>query len=120
MDNETRFTPVEKVLDVSSETRLWFYLPGYNGYEVSNDGYLRSMKHFKKYPYGMLIQPLKDRNGNVISPNDPIYEMSNNQNQRIQLHISEIIYIGQTNPWGVTGYPRKTYMLDNVIYNYTR
>lgn len=108
--NNTKFTPLETILNVYDENRVWYYLPGFNGYEISNDYIIRSMKHFKKYPYGLLIKPKKDGL-------DPIYELSDNQNERIQLPISEIMNIALTNPWRVTGYPRKTYMLDNASRN---
>ena len=108
----SRFTLVEDVMNVYDENRLWYYLEGYNGYELSNDNYIRSMKHYKKYPFGILIQPKKNKSGDIISPEDPIYEMSNNNNERCTLHLSEIRYIAQHPKYQVTGYPRKTYNLD--------
>jgi hypothetical protein len=34
--------PVELVLNIY-DYRLWYFLPGYTGYEVFNEGYIRSM-----------------------------------------------------------------------------
>lgn len=59
------------------DDRLWYYIPGFNGYEVSNDGYVRSMKHWRKYPYGILIKPKSINNGEAI------FELSNDNNERI-------------------------------------
>ena len=45
-----KYTPVENCLNIY-EPRYWFYIPGFNGYELSNDGFVRSMKHYRRYPY---------------------------------------------------------------------
>ena len=108
---KSKLTLVEDVLNLSDD-RYWFYIPGYNGYEVSNDKYIRSMKHYKKYPFGILIQPKKDKKGQIIHPNDPIYELSNNQNERVSIHLSEIIHLSKTNEYHITGYPRRTCITD--------
>ena len=106
-----KFTPVETVLNVEDD-RLWFYIPGFNGYEVSNDGFIRSMKHYRRYPFGLLIQPKKDRAGNIISPEDPTYELSTNNNERVAIKLSQLLYLAKTNPYGVTGFPRSTCITD--------
>lgn len=106
-----KFVGVEQVLNIN-DNRLWYYIPGFNGYEISNDNFIRSMKHFKKYPYGILIRAKRDINGNIIHPENPIYELSNNNNKRISLHLSDIINLAQTNQQIVQGYPRRTYQTD--------
>lgn len=106
-----RFTYVEDVLDVNDMSREWYFIDEYNGYEVSNDHYVRSMKHFKKYPFGLLLQPKKDKKGNVLDPEDPIYTLSNNDNKRCQVHLSKLLEIAK-NSRQDAGYPRKTYMSD--------
>ena len=56
------YTPVEYVLNPYDD-RLWYYIPGFNGYELSNDYYIRSMKHYRKYPFGILLEPVKKADG---------------------------------------------------------
>ena len=110
---KNNFILVENVLNVWDDNRLWFYIPGFNGYEVSNDGFLRSMKHYKRYHFGILIQPKKNRKGQIINPEDPMYELSNNDNERVNLRLSQIQYLARTNNRQITGYPRKTYISDS-------
>lgn len=105
------FTLVENVLGIDND-RLWYWIEGFNGYEVSDDGFVRSMKHYRKYPYGLLIQPKKDRNGNVIHPEDPTFELSNNNNERVAIKLSQLLYIARTTKYHMTGYPRRTCITD--------
>ena len=102
------FIEVADVLGVNSE-RLWYYIEGFNGYEISNDGYVRSMKHYKKYPTGILIRP-KSNNGQI-------FELSNDYNQRINISISELRDIAMNNKFHHGGYPRKTWICDNAPRN---
>ena len=81
----TKFTPIQCILNIYDTNRVWLAIPGYNGYEISNDNIVRSMKHFKKYPYGIQIQPA---NKDVA---DPVYTMSNNDNKRVNVKLSEIL-----------------------------
>lgn len=106
-----KFIPVEDVLDVNDPNRWWFYIPGFNGYEISNDGYIRSMKHFMKYPYGILIKKKKDHG------TDPSYELSDNNNERKVIRLSQIQYLAKTNPYAVSGYPRRTNISDIASRN---
>lgn len=106
-----KYTLVEDVLGISAD-RYWMFLPGFNGYEISNDGYIRSMKHYRKYPFGLLIQPKKDKNGNIICPEDPTYELSTNQNERVAIKLSQLQYLAETNEYQITGYPRRTCITD--------
>jgi hypothetical protein len=107
-----KFIPLENVLNIYDQNRLWFYIPGFNGYEVSNDGYIRSMKHFRKYPFGIMIKP-KDK----IRNQDPSYELSDNNNERVTIRLSQIMYLAKVNPYGVSGYPRNTMMSDTQSRN---
>lgn len=116
MNDGRKYLPVEQFLDIYDENRYWMYIPGWNGYEVSNDGYLRSMKHFARYPYGILIRP-KTKNGVLLSPQDPIFELSDNNNERQRVHLSQLMHLAITNPYIVSGYPRKTWMSDRQSRN---
>jgi hypothetical protein len=104
--------PVELVLNIY-DYRLWYFLPGYTGYEVSNDGYIRSMKHYKKHPYGVLLSPVSsDKN-----KQDPLFELSDDDNKRKRLRLSEIMNIARSKHNAVAGYPRPTTMGSNAGRN---
>ena len=117
MNSYSKYTPVESCLDIYDSNRLWYYIPGFNGYEVSNDGYVRSMKHYHKYPYGILIVPKKNKKGEIKCPQDVIFEISDNNNERQLIHLSQLIYLAKTNPYGVAGYPRCTIITDTSSRN---
>ena len=95
-----QFVSIESVLDVA-EPRWWYYIPGFNGYEISNDGYLRSMKHYRTYPFGILVKRKKDGV-------DPSYELTGNDGERHLIHHSQIVHLVNTSEYKVAGYPRQT------------
>lgn len=101
-----KFTAVEEVLDIY-EDRLWYYIPGFKGYEVSNDGYVRSMKQYRTYPFGIVIKKKKDES-------DPVYELTTDNGERKAVHFSEIVHLVKESDYKLGGYPRAT----NVVnYN---
>lgn len=116
-ENSRKYIGVETVLNIYDANRLWYYIPGWNGYELSNDGYVRSMKHFKKYPYGILITPVKNSSGNIKNPEDPTFEMSDNNNDRRKVHLSELKALAANNTHRVAGYPRATIVSDPFSRN---
>lgn len=62
----------------------WYRIPGYNGYEYNFENKIvRSLKNYKQNPIGKLIKKQTDKKGNY-------YEMSNMQNKRVKVYISEI------------------------------
>lgn len=67
-------------------SRIWACIRGYNGYEYSNDGLLRSMKNYIKYPTGYLVKKYKDKKGEF-------FNISNNRNERVKLYVIDIINI---------------------------
>lgn len=110
-----RYIPVENYIDPLSQSILWYYIPGFNGYEISNTGIIRSMKHFKKYPYGMLIKPKEVSDPLELFTKsfiDLTYELSNNHNERITIKRSELQQLAYNNTNQVQGYPRLTYVSD--------
>lgn len=111
---KSKYTPVESVLNIYDE-RWWYYIPGFNGYEVSNDGYVRSMKHYRIYPYGILIQKVKREP--YGSYQDPVYELSDDNNKRHRIRLSQIIHLAMTNQFSVAGYPRATIITDSGSRN---
>lgn len=115
MVHKKRFIPIEDVLNIFDENRLWYYIPSFNGYEVSNDGYLRSMKHYRKYPYGIIIQPV-DRDSYKDSC-DPLYEISDDNNKRQRIRMSQLVHLAATNQFAVRGYPRTTIITNSGSRN---
>ena len=109
----TKFIPVEAVLNIY-EARWWMYIEGFNGYELSQEPngycYLRSMKHYKKYPYGILIRP-------KTQGEDPVFTLSNNNNERVDVHLSELLKIAKNPTRAVSEYPRPTITTDNTSRN---
>lgn len=101
-----RFIEVKDVLGLNNE-RLWFYINNFNGYEVSLDGYLRSMKHWKQYPTGILLKPVQTK-----SDGTQIFELSNDNNERVRITIPELLDIALSDAYKHSGYPRKTIVAD--------
>lgn len=85
------YTPIETVINIFDPNILWLEIEGFNGYEVSTLGHIRSMKHYKKYPYGLLIKPVGGE------PQNPIYELSDDNNKRQRIHYSEIATLANNN-----------------------
>ena len=110
-----RFIGTEDVLDIFDNNRYWMYIPGFNGYEVSNDGFVRSMKHFRKYPCGIIIKPV-DREPYRGSC-DPLYELSDDNNHRQRIRLSQLMHLALTNQFAVRGYPRATIVTNSSSRN---
>lgn len=115
MIRKSKFTAIEDIMDIFDYNRVWYYIPGFNGYEVSNDNIIRSMKHYVKYPYGILIKPVK-KEPYGSSP-DPLYELSDNNNERKRIRLSQIIHLAMSNQFAVAGYPRATIITDGSSRN---
>lgn len=117
-----KFVAVEDVLDIFDENRLWYYIPSLNGYEVSSDGYLRSMKHYVRFPYGIIIKPRNERqqDGSIRPSSDPLYELYNNDKRKITIRLSQIIYLVKGNTFIVQGYPKHTIVNYSDNKNFVR
>lgn len=115
MKKRNNFTPIEDVLDVFDTNRLWYYIPGFRGYEISNDNIIRSMKHYRAYPYGILIKPVKSEP--YGSSCDPLYELSDDNNKRQRIRLSQLAYLAMNNNFAVLGYPRCTIITDPCSRN---
>ena len=111
MYDSRKYVAVENCLNVSDPSRVWMYIKGFNGYELSTDNIIRSMKHYKQYPYGILISPKKDKDGNIVHPEDPIFELSDDNNNRKKIALSQLIEIVK-NSESKPGYPRYTWHQD--------
>lgn len=111
----TQFTPIQQFIDPYTSDIWWYYIPGFNGYEISNTGIVRSMKHYRKYPFGILIRPRETRDPMdlfVKNYDELTYELSDNNNERKVMKRSELLYLASSNPYHVTGYPRRTIVTD--------
>lgn len=100
----SNFTPIENIMNIFDPSILWLKIDGFTGYEVSTTGYIRSMKHYRKYPYGILIKPLEP----YKNSNDPIYELSDDNNKRQRIRYSQIAELANKDPYSDPGYPRTT------------
>ena len=70
--------PTETVVNIYDPNILWYKINDFPGYEISNNGYLRSFKSSKKYPYGIILEYYHS-NGNYYSltcSNNNRYELS--------------------------------------------
>ena len=112
---KSMFTAIENVLDIYDPNRWWYYIPGFNGYEVSNDGYVRSMKHYIKYPYGIMITPVKRKPYGDSC--DPLFELSDDNNVRRRVRLSQLMNLAFTSKFAVQGYPRATIITDSSSRN---
>ena len=79
-----RKIPIESIINIYDPNILWADLsPNYNGYQLSNTGILRSMKFYKKYPYGILIE----------QDNNRFAHISNSLNQTCTLDVKALMDI---------------------------
>jgi hypothetical protein len=108
----SKFIEVKDALGIDNE-RVWYYIPGFNGYEISNDYYIRSMKHWKKYPTGILIKPISTRQSDGLQT----FELSNDNNERVRVTPFELMELAKSNNYQYPGYPRKTYQCDMAPRN---
>lgn len=60
----------------------WFMIEGFNGYELNENGEVRSMKMMHANPGHLLKQ---DKNGD--------YTLSNNENKRVKISPEELLHI---------------------------
>lgn len=61
---------------------LWYMIEGFNGYEINEEGVVRSMKRMNAYP-GYLLK--KDDEG--------YYTLTNNRNKRVKMSPRELLDI---------------------------
>lgn len=125
-----RSIPLETVVDVN-DPNLWFYFihsfPSYeisspishdiydrNGILLYNKGssIVRSLKSVYQYNYGILVRPRSRAN-----PNDPTFELTNNQNERVCVRLSQLVYLAKNPPFAVSGYPRHANMVGLTCRN---
>lgn len=91
--------PVNNIFDPYDVSIIWYPISGFPGYEasiVNQQLYVRSLKMFRKYPFGDLIYP----------GNSNKYQLSNFNNQRVFVSIQEVLDNMDKSD------PRSTYIVD--------
>lgn len=78
---------VESVLDVADQRRIWYNIEGFNGYQISNDLWLRSMKMKHEYPFGILIRPSLIRSDRVA------FNLTNSAGQHVTITLDKLMEI---------------------------
>lgn len=95
---------VDKVINIYDSRILWFRIPGFPGYEISNTHhYVRSFKSRKRYPYGTLVQWAGKNRDYIV--------LTNSNNQRVKLTLDDILKLTH----GQIGY--KTFEVQNTSRN---
>ena len=84
-------TPIQELESLFNNPNiLWGDLsPQFRGYQLSNNGAVRSFKFYKKNPYGTLVVPKK------LYPR--IYSLSNENNQKVDVTLNELDEIVKKN-----------------------
>lgn len=80
----------------------WYDIYGFNGYQISfeqnsKNHFIRSYKFKNQYPFGILILP---KNKDTIINHNPkmvIYQLSDNDNMRIEISLDDILKIVNKN-----------------------
>ena len=77
--------PVDQVFYPYDHSIIWYPITGFPGYEAtittSGQLFVRSLKQFKKFPFGDLIYP----------NSSSVYQLSNYNNQRVNVSINEVL-----------------------------
>ena len=73
------------------------------------------MKHYVKYPYGIIIKPVQREP--YGSSCDPLFEISDDNNKRKRIRLSQIMNLALTSNVGVRGYPRSTVVCNTSSRN---
>lgn len=89
--------PTESVVNIYDRNILWYSIPGFPGYQISTNGYLRSFKSAKKYPYGIILE--------YYHKDGQYFNISDVNNSRYKLSIEDIWFIvNKTDDSGTFGY----------------
>lgn len=83
ISNYKGIIPLEQVFNPYDQNILWYSILGFNGYELSNFGYVRSIKNFNKYPFGTVLKFQDSQQGRY-------YILSDNNNVRRKIYLTEI------------------------------
>lgn len=97
--------PIDQLWNLNIDDQIWYDIPGFTGYQISNTMFVRSFKYKNKYPFGILILPKK------MVGTDSIYELSDNDNMRIEISLSELYKLSDKNN------PMHTYQIPMISRN---
>ena len=113
MNNWKGPIPIEEIFDPYNDDQLWYPILNFNGYEVSDYGNVRSLKNFNRYPFGTFCRYKINKQGKII------YELSNNNNERIVISLDEILELSAklVNNYGIYNYPRATCYINTQSRN---
>ena len=92
-----RIFPTETVVNIYDPNILWYIIPGFPGYQISTNGYLRSFKSARKYPFGIILE--------YYHKDGQYFNLSDQNNGRYKLSIDDIWnIINKTDIRGTFGY----------------
>lgn len=92
-----RVFPAESVVNLNDPNILWYIIPGFPGYQISTNGYLRSFKSAKKYPFGIILE--------YYHKDGRYFNLSDQNNSRYKLTVEDIWFIiNKTDIRGTFGY----------------
>lgn len=74
--------PVDAVINPNDTSVLWYDIPNFPGYQISNNGYIRSFKQYRKYPLGTLVKFCNKECTKI--------QLTNSNNQRVIVTIQMI------------------------------
>ena len=92
-----RVFPTETVVNINDNNILWYIIPGFPGYQISTNGYLRSFKMANKYPFGIILE--------YYHKDGQYFNLSDQNNNRYKLTVEDIWFIvNKSNNRGMFGY----------------
>ena len=115
---------LEEVVNVNDPNLWFYYIHEFPAYEISSpidhniydekgelmymagSSIIRSFKSVYKYPYGLLVRPR-----NRANSNDPSFELTDLNNERRCVRLSQLVYMAKNLPYAVSGYPRHANMI---------
>lgn len=105
---------------IDRNDKVWYFIPGFNGYQINSEGIVRSMKMMHKDPGHKLV---KDKSGKYILTNDnnkrvrispeELMDMTFNSNKELNPVMDDVVYLGGRNK-AFTNNPNKK--KDNKTY----
>ena len=116
--------PLEEVVDINDPNLWFYYIHNFPSYEISSpishdiynekreiiykagSSIVRSLKSVHQYPFGNLVRPKQRSN-----INDPAFELTDLNNNRTTVRLSQLVYMAKNLPYAVSGYPRHANMV---------
>lgn len=84
--------------------KVWYHIPGFNGYVINTEGRIKSMKNFRKYPGGLYIKYTSRKDGSGY------YVLSDDKNARQKRSKEELLDLVANSPSLYTLDDDKTYI----------